>query len=109
MARNISKAVIDPKIIFPALLKATQPKALLLPDIPSDSSPLLTELSNFSNLQEASLPNYSLLLPANNNLSNLTYLAIDNSYKASKEFVPLLQLIFANRNSLNHIFKLLYR
>ena len=99
---NESKAVIDPKFIFPALLKATQTKALHLPDIPSDYSPLLTELSNFSNLQEIALPDYSLL-PAICHLSNLTYLRIELSCQASGDFPLLLQLIFENRNSLKYL------
>ena len=99
---NESKAVMDPKAIFPALLKATQTKALLLPDIPSDYSPLLTELSNFSNLQEITLPGYSLL-PAICHLSNLTYLRIEQSSQALEDFPLLLQLIFENRNSLKYL------
>ena len=100
---NKSTADIDPKVIFPALLKATQTKALLLPHIPSDYSPLLTELSNFSNLQEIELPDYSLL-PAICHLSNITYLRIEQSYQTSEDFPLLLQLIFENRNSLRYLY-----
>ena len=98
-----SLALIDFKVAFFALLKATQTKALLLPDRVSDYSPLITELSNFSNLQEIALPGYSLL-PTICHLSNLTYLRIELSSHALKEFPLLLQLIFENRNSLKSLY-----
>ena len=66
-------------------------------------SPLLTDLSNFSNLQEIQLPDYSLLLPALANLSNLTYLLIGDSSEASTESALFLQLIFECRNSLKYL------
>ena len=98
-----SLALMDFMIIFPALLNATQTKALLLPRLASDYSPLITELSNFSNLQEIALPDYSLL-PAICHLSNLTYLEIERSSQASGDFPLLLQLIFENRNSLKYLY-----
>ena len=68
-------------------IKATQLK--------SPYSPFLTE--------EIAVRDYSLLLPALANLSNLTYLDIGDSKEALKESALFLQLIFECRNSLKYL------
>ena len=79
--------------ILSALCQVTQLKALFLYYIPNGSyEQLLTELPNFSNLQEIELKDYSLL-PTLSNLSNLTYLKISRSFRTSEQFPCLLQLI----------------
>ena len=88
-------------ILVPALCQATQLRLLHLYNIPRKHLPTLQAvLPQFSELQEIVFDNYSLL-PAICNLSNLTYLQIqDSTTEDTTLSVYLLQIINGNRHSL---------
>ena len=87
--------------LVPALCQATQLRLLYLSHIPEKHIPTLQAvLPQFSQLQEIALDNISLL-PAISNLSNLTYLRIqDETTEDTTLSVYLLQIINGNRHSL---------
>ena len=101
--RASQSAVIDLEVLFPDITKATQLKALLLPNIPSYLWPLLAELLTLSHLQEIELPNFPLLLASLSNLHKLTYLKIVSSFTYTNEYVLLPQLICQNSKSLKFL------
>ena len=90
--------------LVPALCQATQLRLLRLYDIPEKHIPTLQAvLPQFSQLQEIAFDTYSLL-PAISNLSNLTYLQIqDYTTEDTTLSVYLSQIINGNRHSLKGI------
>ena len=92
-------------ILIPALCKATQLIGLqLMESLNAKYSQLLIDvLPRFSNIQEISICDYSLI-PALCNISNLTYLKIDSIQGTSEQCPYLLQLIFENRNTLKYLY-----
>ena len=88
-------------ILLPALCQATQLRLLHLYDILEEHLPTLQAvLPQFSELQEIVFYNNSLL-PAISNLSNLTYLQIqDYTTEGTTLSVYLLRIINGNRHSL---------
>ena len=94
--------------LIPALCQATQLRLLHLYDILEEHLPTLQAvLPQFSELQEIAFDNISLL-PEISNLSNLTYLRIQNTnlfedYHTTEDTTLsfyLLQIIIGNRHSL---------
>ena len=87
--------------LVPALCQATQLRLLHLYNIPEEHHPTLQAvLPKFSELQEIAFTNNSLL-PAISNLSNLTYLQIEDDITEDTTLcVYLLQIIDGNRHSL---------
>ena len=95
----------DYDILIPGLCQATQLIGLQLTgSLSAKYSQLLIDvLPLFSNIQEISIHDWSLI-PALSNISNLTYLNID-SYQRTSELCPyLLQLISENRNTLKCLY-----
>ena len=90
--------------LVPALCQATQLRLLYLYDIPEEHLPTLQAvLPQFSELQEIAFDNNSLL-PAISNLSNVTYLQIqDYTTEDTTLSVYLLHIINGNRHSLRGI------
>ena len=91
--------------LLPALCQATQLRLLHLYSIPKKHIPTLQAvLPQFSQLQEIVFYNISLL-PAISNLSNLTYLQIeDKTTEDTTLSVYLLQIIIGNRHSLKGMY-----
>ena len=91
-------------ILIPGLCQATQLIGLQLTEsLDANYSQLLIDvLPRFSNIQEISIPDCSLI-PALSNISNLTYLYIDCEQRTSEQCPYLLQLIFENRNTLKYL------
>ena len=94
----------DYDILIPGLCQATQLIGLqLMESLDANYSQLLIDvLPRFSNIQEISIPDCSLIL-ALCNISNLTYLKIDSKQGTSEQCPYLLQLIFENRNTLKYL------
>ena len=88
--------------LVPAMCQATQLRLLTLYRIPKKHHPSLQAvLPHFSELQEIVFYNNISLLPAISNLSNLTYLQIqDRTTEDTTLSVYLLQIIDRNRHSL---------
>ena len=97
----VRESQINYDTLLPALCQATQLRLLHLYNIPEKHLPTLQAvLPQFSELQEISFYNNSLL-PAISNLSNLTYLRIqDYTTEDTTLSVYLLQTINGNRHSL---------
>ena len=86
--------------LIPALCQATQLRLLHLRYIPEEHLPTLQAvLPQFSELEEIAFNNNSLL-PAISNLSNLTYLRMQDDTEDTTLSVYLLQIINGNRHSL---------
>ena len=97
----VSESETNSNTLIPALCQATQLRLLYQRhDIPKKHLPTLQAvLPQFSELQEISFNNNSLL-PAISNLSNLTYLQIQDRTKDTTLSVYLLRIINGNRHSL---------
>ena len=96
----VDESEADYDTLLPALCQATQLRLLHLYDIPEEHLPILQAvLPLFSELQEIVFNNNSLL-PAISNLSNLTYLRIQDRTEDTTLSVYLLQIINGNRHSL---------
>ena len=95
----------DYDILIPGLCKATQLIGLqLIGSLNANYTQLLIDvLPHFSNIQEISIQDWSLI-PALSNISNLTYLKIDCEQGTSEQCPYLLQLIFENRNTLKYLY-----
>ena len=103
---HVSESETNYDTLVPALCQATQLRVLYLSGIPKKHLPTLQAvLPQFSELQEISLKNTSLLT-AISNLSNLIYLQIGDYFTSDRttEDTPLsvylLQIINVNRHSL---------
>ena len=92
-------------ILLPGLCKATQLIGLQLTgSLNANHIQLLIDvLPRFSNIQEISIHDWSLI-PALSNISNLTYLKIVCEQGTSEQCPYLLQLIFENRNTLKYLY-----